>query len=293
MAALLDVPSAPLPDAEYERLSAQLEQARRKGGTSVSAAVLAFAAYAAFAGGLVVKRRSSWPLGGGGSSGARPHVGGRAAPALGTGRRRAARAPRGGRARPGLLARGCRGGRPHRAGNAGPPRDPRPALGHERVRRRSTRDGAAVPDVGRPGAATSPDPAARTATRTVATVRPVAVAAAPPRRGWSAWLAVGYATGVLVLLARLAAQHRAVARLARRATPVRDGAWGTLAADVARALGVRAPVALLRGDAPVMPMTWGVRRPAVLLPSAADAWPAARRRAVLLTSTPTSRVGTA
>jgi predicted transcriptional regulator len=32
MAALLDVTDGPLPDAEYERLSALLEQARRKGG---------------------------------------------------------------------------------------------------------------------------------------------------------------------------------------------------------------------------------------------------------------------
>jgi beta-lactamase regulating signal transducer with metallopeptidase domain len=157
----------------------------------------------------------------------------------------------------------------------------RPAVG---VGGRATATPA--PAVGRPGSA-APDADATLSGDTLgaAAPRPAAAAAAPARGAWPAWptcLAVAYGAGVLVLLARIAAQHRVVARLARGAAPVRGRAWDALAADAARALGVRAPVTLLRGGESAMPMTWGVRRPAVLLPSAADAWPAARRRAVLL-----------
>ena len=53
--------------------------------------------------------------------------------------------------------------------------------------------------------------------------------------------------------------------------------------DAARAaLGVRRSVALLTRDDPTTPMTWGVLRPTVLLPSDAADWPAERQRAVLL-----------
>jgi hypothetical protein len=50
---------------------------------------------------------------------------------------------------------------------------------------------------------------------------------------------------------------------------------------VADELGVRRPVALLRAEGAVMPMTWGVRRPVVLVPAHADRWSTARRRDVL------------
>src|SRR5206468_101842 len=38
----------------------------------------------------------------------------------------------------------------------------------------------------------------------------------------------------------------------------------------------------LQADGPAMPMTWGMRRPAILLPAEADAWTPERRRDVLL-----------
>ncbi|HZF67917.1 MAG TPA: M56 family metallopeptidase, partial [Gemmatirosa sp.] len=158
-----------------------------------------------------------------------------------------------------------------------------PALGHERGATAAPVPTAEGPSTGISRAARPlMNPIAGASASNVAKARSGATMAEPPRLGWSGWLALAYAAGVLVLLARLATQHRVVARLSRRATPVRDGVWGALAADVARTLGIRTPVALLRGDDAVMPMTWGVRRPAVLLPSAAEEWPAARRRAVLL-----------
>ena len=91
-----------------------------------------------------------------------------------------------------------------------------------------------------------------------------------------------YLAGVILLLARVAAEQRVVRRIERSATPVRDGEWATLLRTVSDRMKVRRPVAILHGSAGTMPLTWGVRRPAVLIPDGADAWPAARRQAVLL-----------
>ena len=63
---------------------------------------------------------------------------------------------------------------------------------------------------------------------------------------------------------------------------VEDPAWtGLLPPDRAE-LGVGRPVAMVAGGDRTMPMTWGWRRPVVLLPAGAEAWPEPRRRAVLL-----------
>ncbi len=72
-----------------------------------------------------------------------------------------------------------------------------------------------------------------------------------------------------------------VAWLARRACPASPQLL-SLNRRVARDLGLRtAPVLLVGDDAPV-PMTWGVRRPRILLPAQAQSWSEARLRRVLL-----------
>jgi len=88
--------------------------------------------------------------------------------------------------------------------------------------------------------------------------------------------------GVFLVLAALAVGLARIAWLGRTAAPVRDAAWLALAADLSRGLGLARPVRLLRASGPAMPMTWGVRRPVILLPADADSWPAERRRDVLL-----------
>lgn len=100
--------------------------------------------------------------------------------------------------------------------------------------------------------------------------------------GWARLLGGAYALGVLAALGWAAAGFAAVRRMASRAAAVTDPEWTALLRDVAWELEVRRPVALLRSPSQAMPMTWGVRRAAILLPAAADAWPAARRRVVLL-----------
>ncbi|GLC23829.1 M56 family metallopeptidase [Roseisolibacter agri] len=91
-----------------------------------------------------------------------------------------------------------------------------------------------------------------------------------------------YVAGVVALLLKVAAEQRLVRRLARDAAPVDGADWHALLDDVRRTLGVRRGVTLLRGGAPTIPLTWGVVRPTVLLPSNAADWSESRRRAVLL-----------
>jgi beta-lactamase regulating signal transducer with metallopeptidase domain len=91
------------------------------------------------------------------------------------------------------------------------------------------------------------------------------------------WLA-----GALAVLTPLAVALLRVSRLHRCARPVEDRDWLRLL-DRARAeLNVRVPVELVEGEERAMPMTWGWRRPVVLLPAGTEAWPESRRRAVLL-----------
>lgn len=91
-----------------------------------------------------------------------------------------------------------------------------------------------------------------------------------------------YAAGVLGLLLRLAAQRWTMARLARAAVDVRDPEWTDLLQACARSMGVSRPVRLLRSREQAMPMAFGTRHPAILIPAMADLWTEDRRRAVLL-----------
>lgn len=119
---------------------------------------------------------------------------------------------------------------------------------------------------------------------------PAAPAAAPREQGGAsasraallprlvAWTA---AAGVLAGLLWLAAGFWGVSRLGRRAELVRDPEWLRIAHDAAERLGLRRPVLLLRTRGPLMPATWGLLWPSVVLPAAADQWPVERRHAVL------------
>jgi len=112
--------------------------------------------------------------------------------------------------------------------------------------------------------------------------QPEAVAPAVADGAWltqvAAWVIAG---GVLLGLVWLAAGFWGVARLGRSAEVVRDPEWLRMAQEASERLGLRRPVLLLRSRGAVMPATWGLLWPSVVLPSTADMWPADRRRAVL------------
>ena len=87
--------------------------------------------------------------------------------------------------------------------------------------------------------------------------------------------------GVLAVAVPLVVAAARVRWLGRRATLLDSPAWSALASDIALSLGLARPVRLLQGGPEAMPMAWGVLRPVVLLPRAADEWPESQRRAVL------------
>jgi TonB family protein len=89
------------------------------------------------------------------------------------------------------------------------------------------------------------------------------------------WLA-GASIGILVLVVGCIR----LTRMAAAARPIRDGAWLECAEQIRREYRLRSPV-LLQTDHPSLLVTWGLKRPRVLIPSCALEWPADRIRLVL------------
>lgn len=108
--------------------------------------------------------------------------------------------------------------------------------------------------------------------------------APPAPEGMSPWdvLLLFYLLGVAAVLLRFALSRLLVARLWRRAEPARDEDWQAQLAGLSAELGLSRPVRLRLARSPAMPMTWGTLAPRILLPADAGAWPAERRRLVLL-----------
>ncbi len=91
-----------------------------------------------------------------------------------------------------------------------------------------------------------------------------------------------WAAGAAAVLGLLAVGLLRARALSRGATPVTDPAWLQLADRVRRELSLHRVVQLRRVPRCVVPMTFGWRRPVVLLPADADHWSVSRRRHVLL-----------
>jgi beta-lactamase regulating signal transducer with metallopeptidase domain len=112
---------------------------------------------------------------------------------------------------------------------------------------------------------------------------PVSAPVAAAERG--AWLpgaaAMLAGAGVFVGVLWFVLGFWGVSRIGRRAERVRDPEWLATAHDAAEGLGLRRPVLLLRSRGAVMPATWGLLWPSIVLPSLADQWSDDRRRAVL------------
>lgn len=104
--------------------------------------------------------------------------------------------------------------------------------------------------------------------------------------------------GIVISLAFLFTGLARLAWLASRARPMRDGGggdgdndsnggsdsrWTAIATELTGEgeFELRRPVALLHSDHPVLLVTWGLRRPKILLPAGAARWTDARIRIVL------------
>ena len=90
-----------------------------------------------------------------------------------------------------------------------------------------------------------------------------------------------WAAGTLISLSILLVGILRMRWLASRARRVTHGRWSDLARDVAQAYGLRRDVVLLESDHPSLLVTWGLRRPRVILPASAAMWCDDRARVVL------------
>src|SRR6266516_1658354 len=99
---------------------------------------------------------------------------------------------------------------------------------------------------------------------------------------WTVWAVPVWLSGVAAVLILLAVGLARIAWLDRTTTRVRDERWLLLVEDLSLELGLTRHVRLLQSKGPAMPMTWGIRRPTILLPAEAGSWNAERRRDVLL-----------
>jgi HEAT repeat protein/beta-lactamase regulating signal transducer with metallopeptidase domain len=99
---------------------------------------------------------------------------------------------------------------------------------------------------------------------------------------WPTILLTVWIAGALIILGRLAAGIVAVWWMSRRTERVTGAPWLQQARSLAASLGISPRIVFLRSKGAAMPMAWGILRPAVLMPSAADNWPSERLRIVLL-----------
>jgi len=100
--------------------------------------------------------------------------------------------------------------------------------------------------------------------------------------GFGAWALLLWMAGALLILARLLIGTVSVRRMARQAQVIREAEWNALAAHLARCVGLARRVTLLQSDSVTMPLTFGITRAFILLPSDADDWSDERRQVVLL-----------
>jgi TonB family protein len=91
-----------------------------------------------------------------------------------------------------------------------------------------------------------------------------------------------WAFGFSFVLLRLAAGLARLAWVSARAKPLFEDVWMREVLDLSTFFGISRSVRLLQCGRPLaMPLTWGVFRPVIVLPSGAGDWPEDRRRVVL------------
>lgn len=108
--------------------------------------------------------------------------------------------------------------------------------------------------------------------------------AASPRSHWLyKSVLILWALGVLSIVVRLVGGLARLSLVSARAKPVAGQDWQAVVVEFRKRLGILRPVRVLQcADADSMPLTWGILRPCILLPSKATEWTLACRRTVLL-----------
>ena len=85
------------------------------------------------------------------------------------------------------------------------------------------------------------------------------------------WLMV-WVAGALLTLGWGLSGRLGLVLLARRARRITDGPWRTMVDETALRLGVTKPIAILMSDRVGAPMTWGSRRPVLMVPVESESW---------------------
>jgi beta-lactamase regulating signal transducer with metallopeptidase domain/Tol biopolymer transport system component len=114
--------------------------------------------------------------------------------------------------------------------------------------------------------------------------RPVGVSAgvtAAPLHGWM-WILLVWATGLGLAAAPVLLGLLSLHCITRRVRPLTDASWTALLQNLATSLNLRRRVRLCQTEQVSVPMTWGLWRPTILLPTGAENWTEERRRLVLL-----------
>jgi TonB family protein len=124
--------------------------------------------------------------------------------------------------------------------------------------------------------------AAQPSSRTLPAMIVNAVAASPMFGEWAVLVLLVWGAGFLFVTVRLAVALARLRWLCAHSRPLSEDGWLRAAGEYSKSLQLGRPVRLLQcGDPVAMPLTWGLFRPLILLPSAAAEWPEDRRRIVL------------
>jgi beta-lactamase regulating signal transducer with metallopeptidase domain len=99
---------------------------------------------------------------------------------------------------------------------------------------------------------------------------------------WPVAFVAMYAAGAFGMFLHLMVQQWKVRQFARSATELRDVAWTDMLVSCAASMGVSRSIRLLRSRGQTVPVSFGTRRPSIVVPALADEWADDRRRAVIL-----------
>jgi len=95
------------------------------------------------------------------------------------------------------------------------------------------------------------------------------------------WVATLWVSGCVAVLLWTTLGHLGLARLSRRAAAIDSPGWRRLLGEAVHRCRARRPVRLCSSPGVGAPVTWGWRRPLVVLPAHSESWPEERRRVAL------------
>ena len=98
----------------------------------------------------------------------------------------------------------------------------------------------------------------------------------------SFWIVLLWGSGVLVLLGRIGLGFLSLIRLGRSGRRVRDGRIVEVFEEARDQMGMVGRIRILTSTERVMPMSWGILSPTILLPAEASEWGRGRLYSVLL-----------